>query len=68
MLANPLKSLALVAGTLATFRVAHAILLPAGTGPVAIDVADLPAGTFLGTATGLVNGGGFTGTARTAVC
>jgi hypothetical protein len=67
MISRSLKTAALVAAILGTIGAAHATSLLPGTGPVAIDTADLPAGTFVATATGTVNGGGFTGSARTAV-
>ena len=67
MISRSFKTTALVAAILGTIGAAHATSLLPGTGPVAIDTADLPAGTFLAYATGTVNGGGFTGTARTAV-
>src|SRR5947208_594792 len=66
MIKHTLKTAALVAATAATFA-AQATPLPIGSPPIAIDTADLPAGSFLASATGTVNGGGFTGTARTAV-
>ena len=67
MLKHSVKTAALVAATFATFGSAQATPLPVGSPPIAIDTADLPAGSFLASAIGTVNGGGFTGTARTAV-
>jgi len=67
MLKHNVKTAALVAATFATFGFAQATPLPVGSPPIAIDTADLPVGSFLASAIGTVNGGGFTGTARTAV-
>ena len=58
MISRSFKTTALVAAILGTIGAAHATSLLPGTGPVAIDTADLPAGTFIATATGTVNGGG----------
>ena len=67
MLKHNVKTAALVAATFATFGFAQATPLPVGSPPIAIDTADLPVGSFLASAIGTVSGGGFTGTARTAV-
>jgi len=67
MITRAFKATALVAAILGSIGAAHATLLPVGSPPVAVDIADLPAGSFIATAIGTVNGGGFTGTARTAV-